>query len=236
MKKSAFLFLFVSICFAACKNECIEDSGQHVDQKDTVKAFDKIEVSGAIILVLKQDSSYAIKAESDANLLQQLKIDVSGSKLIVKMKEGQYCGKDSLHVEAGIGQLKELNVSGSVKVRSEGRIYADVVKLSASGSNDIGLDLNAAGLTSTLDGVTTLTLSGQAGSHQLTISGNADVRAFDFTAGTYSIDVAGSAKANINVLNELNVKTEGSSDIHYKGNPQKVNEKKSGAATLERVK
>jgi hypothetical protein len=37
------------------------------------------------------------------------------------------------------------------------------------------------------------------------------------------------------VLNELTVKTEGASEVYYKGNPKEVNEKKSGAAKLEKV-
>jgi hypothetical protein len=235
MKKLLIIAILLPLFFA-CKTDCIEDSGNHIQHSSTVKPFDKIEVSGGMILVLKQDSSYGIKVATDSNLIQQVKVDVGGSKLTVKMKDGQYCGKDSVVIEAGIGQLKELNVAGSVKVRTDGRIYTDQLKLNASGSSDITLDLNAASLSSALDGVTTLRLSGQAGVHSFNVQGNADIKAFDFTAGTYNIGIAGSAKADINVLNELNVKTEGSSEIHYKGNPQKVNEQKSGAAKLEKVK
>jgi len=37
------------------------------------------------------------------------------------------------------------------------------------------------------------------------------------------------------VLNELKVRTDGSSEIYYKGNPKKIDEKKSGATKLEKV-
>ncbi|MNY29344.1 hypothetical protein D3C86_1633800 [compost metagenome] len=100
---------------------------------------------------------------------------------------------------------------------------------------DVTMDINAGKLTTKVDGVGKLTLTGQAGVHDLKIKGTAKVDAFDFIVGIYNIDTDGTGKANINVLNELKVKTSGSSEIYYKGNPKKVDEKKSGATKLEKV-
>lgn len=235
MKRIIPVVLLFPVWFTACKTKCIEDSGNHVEKSITVKNFDKIDVSGKIRLILKQDSSFAVKIGTDSSLIDYVKIEVSGTKLIIKEKELTYCGQDSIVVEAGIGKLKELTASGSVKFFSAARLNAEDVKINLSGVSDATLDLNAASLTSNLEGVSKLKLSGQSGSHQLNIKGNGEVNAFDFIAGAYKIDITGNAKANINVLNELNVKTEGSSEIFYKGNPKKVNEKKSGAVVLQKV-
>ena len=69
----------------------------------------------------------------------------------------------------------------------------------------------------------------------MSTQGTATIEAFNLAAGVYELEVTGSAKANINVLNKLSVKTEGSSEVYYKGNPKDVKEKKSGAAKLEKV-
>lgn len=236
MRKLTAIACLFPLLLAGCKTACIEDSGNHIEKNSIVKVFDKISVTGAIKLVLRQDSSYAVKIATDSNLMKNVKIDVSSAQLNIKLDETTpYCGKDSVVVEAGIGELKELRGDGAIKIQSDGQIYAGDVKLNMSGSGDVSMNLIARKLTSNLDGTCKLKLSGQAGSHILMVQGIAEVAAFDFVAGIYDVGITGSAKANINVLNELNVNTEGSSDIHYKGNPGKVNEKKSGAATLEKV-
>jgi len=235
MKRIIPVALLFPVLFTACKTKCVEDSGNHIEKSVTVKSFDKIDVSGKISLILTQDSSYAVKVNTDSNLMDYVKIDVSGSKLVIKEKDLSYCGQDSIVVEVGIGKIKELTASGSVKYFSTARLNAEDVKINLSGVSDAALDLNASSVISSLEGISKLKLSGQSGSHELIIKGNAEINAFDFVTGSYKIDITGNAKANINVLNELNVKTEGSSEIFYKGNPKKVNEKKSGAVILQKV-
>ncbi len=235
MKKLAVIACLFPFLLTGCNTDCIEDSGHHIEKNTVVKPFDKISVSGSIILILKQDSSYAVRIATDSNLMKYVKVDVSGSRLNIKVKEERYCGKDSIVVEAGIGALKELKGDGAIKVSGKERIYAGDLKLSMAGSSEVTMDLSAGNLNTNLDGTATLKLTGQTGSHTLMATGIAEVNAFNFVSGVYKINVTGTAKANINVLNELNVITEGSSEISYKGNPAKVNEKKSGAATLKKV-
>ncbi|MHA4895071.1 head GIN domain-containing protein [Pedobacter sp. PWIIR3] len=235
MKKLFAIVLFIPVLLAGCSSGCIEDSGVHIAKGLTVKPFDKIDVSGAMKLVLKQDSTYAIKIEADSNLMEYIKVDVSGSELKLDMKKGQYCGTDSIVIYAGIGELKKLSAAGAVDVRSEGAIYAKDVSMSLAGASNASLSLNAANLITTIDGVGKLKLAGQAGTHKLTTTGSAEIDAFNFASGVYDISITGTGKANINVLNELKVKTEGSSEVYYKGNPSSIDEKKTGAAKLEKV-
>ncbi|TKC58638.1 DUF2807 domain-containing protein [Pedobacter hiemivivus] len=235
MKNISLIALFIPVLFAGCENKCIEDSGNHVSRAVSVKSFDKIKVDGAIKLVLTQDSSYRIQVDADSNIITYVKADVSGSELKIKLDYDKYCGTDSIVVHAGIGELKDLDLAGAVKVVGDGRIYARDLDLTFSGASDVSLDLSAAKVTTKVDGVSKIALTGQAGVHDLKINGTAKVNAFDFVVGVYNIETEGTGKANINVLNELKVKTSGSSEIYYKGNPKKVDEKKSGATKLEKV-
>nr|WP_226905057.1 head GIN domain-containing protein [Pedobacter schmidteae] len=235
MKNISLIALFIPVLFAGCENKCIEDSGHQASRSATVKNFDKINVDGAIKLVMTQDSTYKIQVDADSNILAYVKADVSGSELKIKLDYDHYCGSDSIVVRAGIGELKALKLDGSVKVQGEGRIYANDVDFAFSGASDVRMDLSAAKVRTKVDGVGKIDLRGQAGSHELKITGMAKVDAFDFVVGMYNIETDGTGKANINVLNELKVRTSGSSEIYYKGNPKKVDEKKSGATKLEKV-
>jgi hypothetical protein len=235
MKNISLIALFIPVLFAGCENKCIEDSGNPVSRSVAVKNFDKIRVDGAIKLILSQDSSYKVQVDADSNIIAYVKADVSGSELKVKLDYDKYCGTDSIVVHVGVGEFKQLELDGAVNVVGEGRIYANDVNLNFSGASDVSLDLSAAKVITKIDGVGKLDLRGQAGAHDLKIKGTAKVDAFDFIVGVYNIETDGTGKANINVLNELKVKTSGSSEIYYKGNPKKVDEKKSGATKLEKV-
>jgi hypothetical protein len=235
MKRIAFIALLIPVLFAGCEHKCIEDAGQQVSRTLSVKDFDQIKVEGAIQLVMVQDSSYKIQIDADSNIINYVKADVSGSELKLKLEDAKYCGTDSIVIRVGIGELKALKLDGTVKAVGEGRIYADDLALSFSGTTDVKMELSAGKVVTRVDGVAKIALNGQAGVHDLKIRGTAKIDAFDFTVGVYDIDTEGTGKANINVLNELKVKTSGSSEIYYKGNPKKVEEKKSGATKLEKV-
>jgi len=236
MKKLLFALTAAIFFLNACKEKCIEDTGIHLEHTTNASRFEKISIEGNIRLVLKQDSSYTVKVTTDSNLMALVTMKVSGGELKLGMKNHSYCGQDSVVIEAGIGMLNALTAGGSVRIGTEGIIYAREFKLNISGTTDVSLGLNTSGLTTTLDGTSKLRLSGQTGRHDLSITGNADIEAADFIAGNYDVRTTGNAKAYINVLNELNVKTEGASEIYYRGNPKKVNNKKNGTSVLEPVK
>ena len=235
MRKLVAIALFIPVLLSGCSSKCVEDSGIRIAKAITVKPFDQLVIDGALKVVLKQDSSYALKIEADSNVMEFIKADVSGSKLTLKLKDGAYCGGDSVLVYAGIGELKEINGSGSVQMRTDGVINGKDLTMNFSGTSNISLNLSVANLKTKMDGVSKLNLSGQTGTHNLTTTGSSETTAYNFIAGVYDIQITGNGKASINVLNELKVRTDGSSEIYYKGNPKKIDEKKSGATKLEKV-
>lgn len=235
MRKIIAIALAIPVLLAGCSTDCIQDSGKHVLTGTVEKPFDQIKVTGAIKLVMTQDSSYTIKIKADSNIVNLVRTEVSSGELRVKLDDGIYCGSDSVVVYTGIGELKKLNTVGSVEVVGNGRIYATDVDLKLEGTSDVTLDLSASKLTTKIDGIGKLTLTGQTGVHNLTTKGTATVDAFDFISGIYDINIEGMGKANINVLNDLKIKTSGTSEVYYKGNPKNVDEKKSGATKLEKV-
>lgn len=234
MRKVSLMALTLSLFLSACSNKCIEDLGIQTSKELSLKTFDEIDVQGAVKLILLQDSSYKVSIQSDSNFISYVQADVSSSKLKIKLKR-EYCGSDSIVVRAGIGELKKLVTAGAVQVVSEQKLVLNDLNMILGGNTKLWLDVNAGKVTTNVDGIAEINLSGQAGNHILTSKGNIKINAFDFVSGIYNLDIEGVGKANINVLNELKVKTSGSSEIYYKGNPKKVDEKKSGAAKLEKV-
>ncbi|MGN7204271.1 head GIN domain-containing protein [Pedobacter sp. SAFR-022] len=235
LKHKFSLLLVAAISFAGCSSKCIEDSGNHIVRDITVSPFDEIEIDGPVKLVLRQDSSFKLAVSADSSIIDKIKTTVSGEKFKVSLDPMQYCGGDSIVIHAGIGALTEIKAAGASKVYSEGSLHVGDIDMKLSGATELNLNLYAGKVKTESDGAARLTLSGQAGAHELDSKGVLELNAFDFVVAQYDIDIQGTGKSNINVLNDLKVKTSGSSTIYYKGNPKNVSDKKSGTSKLEKV-
>jgi len=234
MKKLLFLVFALPLLFAACKSDCIEDSGIHINKSVTLKVFDEIKVSGPLKLVLHQDSTYALQLSADSNIIDQIKTDVSGGEFKISLDPKKYCGTDSIVIHAGIGELKELTVENKSQVSSEGVLHVGELRIKLSDTTLLTLNLDGALVKTEVDGKAKINLTGQTGKHEFKSKGAIELDAFNFVSGIYDLVIEGVGKANINVLNELKVKTNGASEIYYKGNPKKVEEKKTGVGKLEK--
>jgi hypothetical protein len=235
MNNRIYLIAAVSIFVSACSSKCIEDSGKHLIKNVTVSPFDEVEVSGPVKLVLRQDSSFAVTISADSNIVDKIKPSVSGNTFKIELDPMTYCGTDSIVIHAGIGALKEIKAGGASKVYSDGKLNLADLNLDLSGATDLNLDVNAGKVNTEIDGAAKLVLSGQAGAHNLESKGTLQLDAFNFVVGNYDLDIEGTGKSNINVLNNLKVNTSGASAIYYKGNPKSVSDKKSGTSTLQKV-
>ncbi len=235
MKKIALYIIAIPLLFAACKSKCVEDIGIHSSKDLSLKPYDEIKVSGPIKLLLRQDSTYKLNIGADSSVIGMVKAEVSGHELTLKLDAEKYCGKDSIIITAGIGDLKKLSAAEAVKVYTTSKINLNDITINLSGATLLKLDINAGKLTLNNDGAAAINLIGQAGAHVLKSKGTLNLDAFDFAAGIYDLDIEGAGKANINVLNDLKVRTTGATEIYYKGNPKNVDEKKSGVSKLQKV-
>lgn len=235
MKNKLLCLLVLPLIFSACKSKCVEDLGILSTRDYAVKPFDEIKVNGPIRLVMRQDSTYKVNVQSDSSVIGMVKVEVSGHELELKLDAKQYCGKDSIIISAGIGDLKKLTADGAAHIYTSSLIHVNDLEMNLSGATMLMLQMNAAKLTTHTDGAANVVLLGQAGVHELKSKGAIQMTAFDFVTGVSDLNVEGVAKLKINVLNELKINSTGSADISYKGSPGKLDEKKTGTYKLEKV-
>jgi len=237
MNKTALYFLALPLLFAGCNSKCVEDLGIHTSREIIVNPFDEIKVSGPIKLIMRQDSTFKVVVEADSNIIGKVKADVSGHELSLKLNAKDYCGKDSVIINAGIGDLKKITGDGTTRIYTSSAINVNELEVNLSGATKVSMDINAGKLTATQknDGISNIDLRGQAGTFKLKTQGTINLDAFSFVTGVYDIESEGVAKLKINVLNELKVKSTGATEIYYKGSPKNINEKKSGTYKLEKV-
>ncbi len=231
------LFAFSLLAFAAvvssCNTQCVTGSGKETSETRSVSDFAKIETGGTIKLILKQGPK-TVKVFADDNIQKLIETDVEGNTLKIDM-DGNFCNSGPVTVYVSNPDFQAIRVSGAVEVTSEGRLNTKDFYLGLSGSCEVNLDLSVAGVKTEASGSSVIYLKGQAGAHDLDISGSGKLEAFDFVVGNYKINTSGSSECRINVLNSLDVNTSGASDIEYKGNPKQVSDNHSGASTVKKV-
>ena len=218
---------------SSCRFSCAHGSGHQQSEDRKVGSFKSISIAGGYKVILKQDSSFAVKITADDNLLQYIRTEVNGETLKIYSKKNM-CNTGEMTIHIGLRTLEELKAAGAVEVESDGKITTKDLRFKLAGATKITMDLNAAEVTSKGSGVTELNLKGQASAHNIDLSGSGKVHAFDFVVNTCNIETSGVGRSEVNVLNTLNVSSSGASEVKYRGNPS-IHNSKSGASSIEKV-
>lgn len=214
--------------------DCVNGSGNQVTRTRNVESFREIEVGGALKLVIKQDSSTSLRIVADDNIQDRIETRVSGGKLRIEM-DGNFCETGPITIYASSRLIEGVDASGAVEVLSDGTLSGERFTLDLSGSTKVNLLINTGEMRTDASGATEVTLKGQARSHEIGMSGSGDVEALDFVVGNYRINTSGASEIRINVLNNLDVESSGSSEVSYRGNPKDITNHSSGASSLNKI-
>jgi len=239
MKRIVFGIVWLAVLvplllLSSCRFRGVQGSGNMITESRKVEKFNEVDISGSFEVTLKQDSSNLVTITADDNLMKLIRTDVHSGRLrIYNRKSIRSSG--TLTVTLGVGNLREVNASGAIVIRTSGPINAQNLNLRLSGASKVNMDLIAGQVITTGNGATELTLTGRAGSHQLQLSGAADVHALDFAVNNYEIKTSGASKCQIAVLNKLELLTSGASNVVYRGNPSSINNHKSGASSIRKI-
>lgn len=84
MKKWTYiLIIFLFACNSEDANDCFQTSGNIIQQEIEVTSFDEILVNRDIELILKETTEYKVIVETGENLLNDIKVNVIGNRLIL---------------------------------------------------------------------------------------------------------------------------------------------------------
>jgi len=213
---------------------CISGSGNQITENRNSDPFTKIETSGSMKIVLKQDSLSSVRIVADDNIQKEIQTRVKGNTLIIDM-EGSFCDSGPIVIYLGSKNFDGIDASGAVEIISDGKLNVQDFVLDLSGSSKVELDLNAANLKTISSGSSEIMLKGQAGIHELELTGSSKIEALDLVVGKYRINTSGASYSRINVLNEMEINSSGSSEVEYRGKPNKITNDKSGASSIKAI-
>jgi hypothetical protein len=228
------LFALTSLCLfsfvAACTFNLVKGSGNVVEELREVASFDSIEVGGSIDVHLTQGEAQPVMIKAEDNLLPLLVTRVKGSVLHVE-SSGSYSTELGIDIFVTTPEIRSIIASGSSDVLSKGRIESEDLVIQTSGSSEVECAVVARSLNLRSDGSSNIVVSGTTDALKLSSSGSSAVNAFELLAVDAEVQTSGSSDALVNAKN-LEARASGSSDIRYRGLPEKLNTSDSGSASI----
>lgn len=217
----------------------VKGNGNDTTIERQVGPYDQVALSGwfDVKLVAGQEGSITLSGEE--NLLEHVVTEVKNGKLQIRTERG-YNLKPSSWTSGGIlitvpvEQIQTVSLSGSGDIIGNTLLKSDTFQAAVSGSGDVVLEVAAGDIEASLTGSGDMTLAGSTGRLEVRVSGSGDIEAYDLEAEDVEATVSGSADIRVTARQSLTARVSGSGDIHYRGNPARVDAKTSGSGDVSK--
>lgn len=144
-------------------------------------------------------------------------IPVVGDKIIISLPE-----------------LESLKISGAAEVTGGG-FDNETLFLAINGVGSAELELNVKILKLDVSGTGNLELEGKAETVVINLSGAASIEAENYIVENMTLVMSGAGSAEVNVSKQLDVNISGVGAVGYKGEPEVLRKRISGAGKIEQM-
>lgn len=237
MKQIIAIVFLLTLC-ASCQifgGKKVKGNGTIISRNESVKAFKSIEVSGGMLVRLKQDAASSLRIETDENLMEYIEVNVDGNTLEVHAKDG-YNLDPSKEITLFISapEYDKIDLSGATHLNTEGLITEDEIELQASGASEITMQIKCSSFNAGLSGASELKLNGEASKFDVDASGASKIRCMNLQTNETTLDLSGASEAEVAVEKQLNVEASGASNVSYRGNAN-IKQNSSGASNVRKA-
>ena len=230
-----FLLSLLSLFLSACNifGERVHGDGNIKSETRQTGHFSSVDVSNNINLHIRQDNSWSVRVETDANLLEFIQVRESNGLLRIDVRD-HYNLDPSRNIDVFVTapDFRALTASGASEIMSESKIVStDGMDIDVSGASEINLEIKAPRIKAGLSGASKATLRGETKDVSMHGSGASEFRCFDLMAEGADVDVSGASNADVFASVNLKAEASGASNIRYKGKPS-VSSNTSGAGNV----
>lgn len=250
------LFLVGSLLLAGCPAgplQTIMALGRTVTQEPEITDFDRLQISHAFDVTVRQGDSYRVVIEVDEAVLPHLQVDRQGSTLRIGIEPGWriFSGPTTLRAEVTMPELAGLTASGASRVnlsgfdssnalgitasgasRVRGEINAGDTTIAASGASEIDLSGAYQDLSVEASGASNVTLDGTAQNLRANASGGSEIDLSNLPVADARVEASGASTIRVQLSGTLDAEASGASNVYYSGNPALGNISTSGASSI----
>lgn len=241
MKTSVKIGIAIAYILAVLTSSCVGFNEKSVKLSGVTKvstkevsAFDKVDVSGAIDVIVNIGNKSEVVIEADSAIMPYIVTEVKDRELRIYNKDiiGFYNFKNNkILVTITTPSILELESSGACDVTIND-LKTDMFKVSLSGACDLIGSFECNVLDFESSGSSDSKLRGKVKNCNIELSGACDIKALDLEVDSLKIEGSGSSNVEITVQNSLEVELSGASELRYKGEPKYINSDVSGVSKL----
>ncbi|UYZ63661.1 PspC domain-containing protein [Hymenobacter weizhouensis] len=208
---------------------------QRFDETD----FDQVSVVGPYRVVVRQGSSYSVKAAGRGRALRDLRVERDGRELTIRPRnrdlfDSRRDSDEPVLVTIETPELNDLELIGGSRAQVSGFNSGDL-RVQQAGGSQLRLQGELSELRLELAGGCRAALQGRADNLRIEGAGGCAVAGADFTARRADVDVVGASKVRVHVTEELEADAVGASVVEYSGRPRTVRREAVGAAAVRSV-
>ena len=211
-------------------------SGENVEKETrNVTGFTKVSFGVSGDLYINFGSEFKVVLEGEKSLLEEIKTEVSGTKLSIKNESWHSHNNARVTVYITMPALEGLGVSGSGKAEIKDAVKASNLDFSVSGSGKILTgDVVAMNLNVGISGSGDVIIggSGDAAKADVSISGSGNYSGEGLRLANAEFSISGSGSCKCFVSENLKASVSGSGNITYSGSP-KIDAKISGSGRVK---
>lgn len=207
-----------------------------------ISGFSEISVNSGIDIDLRQGPEFEVEVE--ARDTDDVVTEVVGNTLRISKDTGWkwysfgllslFARDDAMKVTITLPELTRIRTAGGSDVRGQGRFTGRNLELRSSGGSNITLDLEYDSLDARSSGGSTMYLSGSANRGMLTSSGGSRQNNEGLALKDAELRSSGGSTMNVGVVEELQARASGGSNIRYEGDPLVRDIDESGGANVRR--
>lgn len=230
-----FALLFIATVSTSCMIEGLNSvSGNRnvvTETRNIRENFDRIKVGQGIELYITQDSKTSLVVTADENLQRLIRTEVKDGVLKIYSKRNIRRAK-SKKVYLSAPTINGIKATSGSDVVTENIITADTFDASTSSGADARIQVNAETVNTSSSSGADLRIKGTANYHNASASSGSSIRAYGLESKNVTVKVSSGADIDIHATQSLNAKASSGGDIDFRGNPKKVNKKKSSGGSI----
>lgn len=215
----------------------VTGNGNVVTKTFNTPEYDGIKVLGSMDVELISGKEGNIKVEAESNVMEYLKIEVKGNRLVIDIKDDVNLNtRKGIKVFVPVEYIDEISLAGSGDIYSDLTLKSSDMKVSLAGSGDIKLKSESQNLKLSIAGSGDLKMSGRTEFLEANVAGSGDISAYDLKANNVKASIAGSGDVAVFCNGgEMTASIVGSGDLRYKGEASKTKKSVIGSGDITKM-
>jgi hypothetical protein len=216
------MMLMATFSLSAFTYPAREDgNGNVVKEERKVTDFKAVTVSSGINLLVSQGSVPKVIVEAEDNLIQYIKTEVAGEVLRIGIRQnnGSFHSHKQINVYVTAKELKAMEANSGSKLKTEGRIQAGEMKISASSGSSVIAEIACSSLDAGSSSGSSGIISGSAKSIEAEGSSGSSLIATDLKAEKGKVSASSGSAVMVHVTGEIKAHASSGGHITVTGNP-----------------